>query len=143
MIDLARTRTDPDEWTDFIERGAGCREPGVTSGTDWAEMRIAKNAWFRFAAAAKRTAFRFRVHGGRHADKRLVCALLRHERNMSACQPHRRQRWQYRPQDRRASATASLDKAATELDAAKNIPIERAERKPADVIMPGPRTTQV
>ena len=106
-------------------------------------MRIAESAWFRFATAAKGRR-RFRLHGGRHADKRLVCALLRYaERNMSACQPHRRQRWHYRPQDRRASATASLDKAATELDAAKNIPIERAERTPADVIMPGPRTTPV
>ena len=42
-----------------------------------------------------------------------------------------------------ASATASLDKSAIELDAAKNIPIERVERTSADVIMPGPRTTQV
>ena len=37
---------------------------GVTIGTDWAEMRIAENAWFRFATEAKRKEFRFRVHGG-------------------------------------------------------------------------------
>ena len=40
MIDLARTSTDPDERADFFEHGAGCREHGVTIGTDWAEMRI-------------------------------------------------------------------------------------------------------
>jgi hypothetical protein len=68
VIDLARTSTDPDERADFIERESGCREPGVTIGTDWAEMRIAENAWFRFATAAKGAAFRFRVHGGTHAD---------------------------------------------------------------------------
>ena len=68
MIDLARTSADSDERADFFEHGAGCREHGVTIGTDWAEMRIGKNAWFRFATAAKRAAFRFRVHGGRHAD---------------------------------------------------------------------------
>ena len=68
MIDLARTSTDPDERADFFEHEAGCRELGVTIGTDWAEMRIAEDAWFRFATAAKRAAFRFRVHGGRHAD---------------------------------------------------------------------------
>jgi len=43
--------------TEFCEHDAGCRELGVRIWTDWAEMRIAKNAWFRFAAAAKRTAF--------------------------------------------------------------------------------------
>jgi len=66
MIDLARTRTDPDERTDFFERGAGCREHGITIGTDRAKMGIGENAWFRFAATAKRAASRF--HGGRHAD---------------------------------------------------------------------------
>ena len=68
MINLARTRSDPDERADFFEHGAGCRELGVATGTDWAEMRIGEDAPFRFATAAKRAAFRFRVHGGRHAD---------------------------------------------------------------------------
>jgi len=54
VADLARTSTDPDERTDFFERGAGCREHRVTSGTDWTEMRIGENAWFRFGATAKR-----------------------------------------------------------------------------------------
>ena len=67
-IDLVRTSSDPNERPDFSERDARCREQGVTAGTDRAEMRIAKNAWFRFATAARRAAFRFRVHGGRHAD---------------------------------------------------------------------------
>jgi len=67
-IDLVRTSTDPDEWADFFEHCAGCHENGITMGTDWAEMRIAENAWFRLATAAKRAAFRFRVHGGTHAD---------------------------------------------------------------------------
>ena len=67
MIDLARMSTDSDERADFFEHAAGRRERGVTIGTDWAEMRIAKNARFRFATVAKRAAFRFRVHGGRHA----------------------------------------------------------------------------
>ena len=67
-VDFARTRTDLDERADFFERDAGCRELGVTIGTDWAEMRIGEIAWFRFATAAKRAAFRFRVHGGIHAD---------------------------------------------------------------------------
>ena len=65
MADLARTSTDPDERSDFFEHEAGCRERGVTIGTDWAEMRISENAWFRFARAARRAAARFRVHGGR------------------------------------------------------------------------------
>ena len=68
VIDLARTSTDPDERADFVKREAGCRERGIAAGTDWAETRIAKNAWFRFATAAKRAAFRFRVHGGRRAN---------------------------------------------------------------------------
>ena len=68
MINVARTSTDPDERTDFFEHGAGCGEHGVTIGTDWAEMRIGEDAWCRFATAAKRAAFRFRVHGGTHAD---------------------------------------------------------------------------
>ena len=42
VVDLARTSTNPDERADFFERGAGCRERGVTIGTDWAEMRIAE-----------------------------------------------------------------------------------------------------
>ena len=66
MIDLVRTSTDSDERADFFEREAGCREHGVPIGTDWAEMRIAERAWFRFATAAKRAAFGFRVHGGTH-----------------------------------------------------------------------------
>ena len=49
VIDLARTSTDPPERADFFEREAGCREHGVTIGTDWAKMRIGENAWFRFA----------------------------------------------------------------------------------------------
>ena len=68
MIDLARTSPDPDERTDLFEREAGCRELGVATGTDRAEMRIAENAWFRFATEAKRKEFRFRVHGRAHAD---------------------------------------------------------------------------
>jgi len=43
-IDLARTSTDPDKRPESFEHDAGCRERGVTSGTDWAEMRIAKSA---------------------------------------------------------------------------------------------------
>ena len=65
MVDLARASTDPDERAYFFEHEAGCRELSVASGTDWAEMRIAENAWFRFATAAYRAAFRFRVHGGK------------------------------------------------------------------------------
>ena len=68
MIDLARTSTDPDQRADFFERAAGYRKRGVTIRTDRAEMRIAENAWRRFATAAKRVAFRFRVHGGASAD---------------------------------------------------------------------------
>jgi hypothetical protein len=64
VLDLVRTSTNADKRTDFFERGAGCGEHGVTIGTDWAEMRIAENAWFGFATAAKRAEFRFRVHGG-------------------------------------------------------------------------------
>ena len=64
MIDLARTRTDPDDRADFFERTARYRKRGVAIGTNWAEMRIAENAWRRFATAAERAAFRFRVHGG-------------------------------------------------------------------------------
>ena len=63
MIDLARTSSDPDERANFFEHDAGCRELGVTIGTDWSEMRIGENAWFRFATVAKGAAFRFRVHG--------------------------------------------------------------------------------
>ena len=59
MIDLARTRTDPDERANFFEHEARCREDCVTIGTDWAEMRIAEDAWVRFAAAAKRVTSRF------------------------------------------------------------------------------------
>ena len=58
----------PTPRADFFERDAGCREHRVTIGTDWAEMRIAENAWFRFATEAKRKEFRFRVHGRAHAD---------------------------------------------------------------------------
>ena len=42
VIDLARTSTDPDERADFFERGSGCRERGITIGTDWAEMGSAR-----------------------------------------------------------------------------------------------------
>ena len=65
MIDLARTSTDPDERADLFEHDVGCREHGVASGTDWAEMRIAESAGFSFATTAKRMTSKFRVHGGR------------------------------------------------------------------------------
>ena len=68
MINVARTSTDPDERADFFEHGAGCGEHGVTIGTDRPEMRIAENAWFRFATAAKQEAARSRVHGRTYAD---------------------------------------------------------------------------
>jgi len=68
MLDLARISANPDPRADFIEHNAACRERCVATGTHWPEMRIAKNAWFRFPTVANRTAFRFRVHGGRHAD---------------------------------------------------------------------------
>ena len=68
VIDLARTSTDPDDGANFFEHESGRRETGVTSGTHGTEMRIAKSAWFRFATAAKGATFRFRVHGGTHAD---------------------------------------------------------------------------
>jgi len=67
VSDIARTSTDPNERADFFERAASYRKSGVAIGTNWAEMRIAEHASLRFAAAAKRAAFRFRIHGGRHA----------------------------------------------------------------------------
>src|SRR4029079_13461176 len=56
MLDLARTSANPDPRADFIGHNAGCRGHGVATGTHWPEMRIAKNAWFRFATVANRTA---------------------------------------------------------------------------------------
>ena len=53
VLDLARTSTDPDERTDFFERGAGCREHGVTIGTDWAEMRIDKKCLVQIRNSGK------------------------------------------------------------------------------------------
>jgi hypothetical protein len=54
----------PDERADFFERATGHRKRGVVIRTNWADMRIAENAWRRFATAAKRLTLRFRVHGG-------------------------------------------------------------------------------
>ena len=42
-IDLARTSINPDDRADFFERGADCRQHGVTIGTDRGGTRIAKN----------------------------------------------------------------------------------------------------
>lgn len=53
VIDLAAS-TDSDERAGFFEHGTGCCELGIAFGTDRAEMRIAENAWRRFATAAKR-----------------------------------------------------------------------------------------
>jgi hypothetical protein len=59
---------ESDERADFFERDTGYRKRSVAIRTNWAEMRIAENAWRRFATAANRAGLRFRVHGGASAD---------------------------------------------------------------------------